>query len=148
MSAGTLPEGNGGGDHRRRPWREPRSCDHRPGGQRDGNYSLEPDAGHTEEACVHVAPLAQDLVLCSPSRVNKTLCSSCSFHLCPCGAALSLRCEVVAHAISSCQGEESKKSVSNRSWERLDRPLGFHSCACCRLDCECGSHLGNKSLFI
>lgn len=125
VSAGTLPEGNSGGDHRRRPRREPRSRDHRPRGQWDGDHSLEPDAGHSEEACVHVAPTAQDLVLLSPSRVNKTLCSSCSFPLCPCGAALSLRLEVLAHAISSCQGEESKKPVSNRSWERLDRPSAF-----------------------
>lgn len=63
LFAGTLPEGDGGRGHRRRPGREPGSRDHRPRGQRDGDHPLEPDVGHSEEARVHVAPSAQDLAL-------------------------------------------------------------------------------------
>lgn len=73
-SAGTLLEDNSGRDDRGRPWREPRSCDHRPRGQWDGDYSLEPNAGHSEEARVHVAPPAQDLVLILSMK-------HCAFHV-------------------------------------------------------------------
>lgn len=83
LFAGTLPEGDGGRGHRRRPGREPGSRDHRPRGQRDGDHPLEPDAGHSEEARVHVAPSAQDLVLFAlsvhsqpVSSYKKTLASS------------------------------------------------------------------------
>lgn len=84
LFAGTLPEGDSGRDHRRRPGREPGSRDHRPRGQRDGDHPLEPDAGHSEEARVHVAPSAQDLVLFALVHTrpvsSKTLASSRSFH--------------------------------------------------------------------
>lgn len=87
LFAGTLSEGDGGRDHRRWPGREPGSRDHRPRGQRDGDHPLEPDAGHSEEARVHVAPSAQDLALFAPAHTrpvsSKTLASSRSFHLCP-----------------------------------------------------------------
>lgn len=56
LFAGALPEGHCGRGHRRRTGRKPRPCDHRPRSQRDGNNPLEPDAGHSEEARVHVAP--------------------------------------------------------------------------------------------
>lgn len=63
LFAGTLPEGDGGRGHRGRAGGKPRSCDHRPRGQRDGDHPLEPDVSHPEEARVHVAPSAQDLGL-------------------------------------------------------------------------------------
>lgn len=83
---GALAEGDGGRGHRRRPRREPRSCDHRPWGQRDGDHPLEPDAGHSEEACVHVAPSAQDLVISAHTWPDSstTLASTCSFELSLC----------------------------------------------------------------
>lgn len=46
---------------RRRTGREPGPRDHWPRDGRHGDYPLEPDAGHAEEARVHVAPAAQDL---------------------------------------------------------------------------------------
>lgn len=87
LFAGTLPEGDGGRDHRRWAGRELGSRDHWPGGQRDGDHPLEPDAGHSEEACVHVAPSAQDLgslhfVHIQPVS-SKTLASSRAFPLPP-----------------------------------------------------------------
>lgn len=66
LFAGAVPESDGGRGHRRRPGRESGSCDHRPRGQRDGDHALEPDAGHSEETRVHVAPSAQDLGLLTP----------------------------------------------------------------------------------
>lgn len=85
LFAGTLPEGDGGRDHRRRPGREPGSRDHWPRGQWDGDHPLEPDAGHSEEAGVHVAPSAQNLVLFAPVHTQpvstKTLAFSQSCHL-------------------------------------------------------------------
>lgn len=133
VSAGTLLEGNSGRDHRWRPWREPRSCDYRPRGQRDGDHSLEPDAGHSEEARVHVAPPAQDLVLIFPSRVNETLCSSCSFHLCPGGAAVSLKDKKVwLTPYLQTRGRNLKSQCqtgAGSDWIALS----FHSCACYRL---------------
>lgn len=87
LFAGTLPEGDGGRDHRRRPGREPGSRDHRTRGQWDGDHPLEPDVGHSEEARVHVAPSAEDLVLSALIHTrplsSKTLASSRSFHLSP-----------------------------------------------------------------
>lgn len=83
VCAGTLPEGDRGRDHRRRPGREPGPCDHRPRGQWDGDHPLEPDAGHSEEAGVHVAPSAQNLVLFAPVHMQpvstKTLAFSTVF---------------------------------------------------------------------
>lgn len=88
LFAGTLPEGDSGRDHRWRPGREPGPRDHRSRGQRDGDHPLEPDAGHSEEARVHVAPSAQDLDLSDPILTqpvsSKTLASSRSFRLSPC----------------------------------------------------------------
>lgn len=61
LSTGAVLEGDGSREHRRQPRRERRPCDHRPGGQWHGHHPLEPDAGHAEEACVHVAPITQDI---------------------------------------------------------------------------------------
>lgn len=133
VSAGTLPEGNSGRDHRWRPWRESRSCDHWPRGQWDGDYSLEPDAGHSEEACVHVAPPAQDLVFKFPSRVNETLCSSRSFHLWPWGAAASLKDKKFwLTPYLHLRGRNLKSQCQRGAAGDWFAPQ-LHSCACYRL---------------
>lgn len=88
LFAGALPEGDSGRGHRRWSGWEPGSRHHRPRGQWNGDHPLEPDAGHSEEARVHVASSAQDLVfsahLHTRSVSSKTPASSCSFQLCPC----------------------------------------------------------------
>lgn len=53
---GPVPAGDGGRVRRGRPRRQHGPRPHRPGGQRDGHHPLEPDAGHAEEARLHVAP--------------------------------------------------------------------------------------------
>uniref|UniRef100_A0A8B9BXA7 Synaptotagmin 12 n=1 Tax=Anser brachyrhynchus TaxID=132585 RepID=A0A8B9BXA7_9AVES len=58
---GPVPAGDGGGERRGRPCRQHGPRPHRPGGQRHGHHPLEPDAGHAEEARVHVAPAAEEL---------------------------------------------------------------------------------------
>lgn len=150
VSAGTLLEGNSGRDHRWRPWREPWSCDYRPRGQWDGDYSLEPDAGHSEEARVHVAPPAQDLVLIFPSQVNEILCSSFSFHLCPWGVAVSFKdmfwLTLYRHMKGGEGGGRNLKSQcqtgAGSDW--IAPQLSF-LCLLQVTDCECGSYIGNKS---
>lgn len=148
VSAGTLLEGNSGRDHRWRPWREPWSCDYRPRGQWDGDYSLEPDAGHSEEARVHVAPPAQDLVLIFPSQVNEIL-----IFLSP----LPLRCScfiqryVLAHIISSYEGgwgvggRNLKSQCQTGAGSDWIAPQLSFLCLLQVTDCECGSYIGNKS---
>lgn len=145
VSAGTLPEGNSGRDHGWRPWREPWSCDYRPRGQWDGHHSLESDAGHSEEARVHVAPPAQDLVLLFPSRVNETLCSSCSFRLPPRSAAVSLKDKFWLTPYLHTRGRNLKsqcQSGAGSDW--IASQLSF-LCLLQVTDCECGSYIGKKS---
>lgn len=146
VSAGTLPEGNSGRDHRWRPWRESRSCDHWPRGQWDGNYSLEPDAGHSEETCVHVAPPAQDLVFKFSSRVNETLCSSRSFHLWPWGAAASLKDKKFwLTPYLHLRGRNLKSQCQTEAGGDWIAPQLQFLCLVQVTDCECGFYIGNKS---
>lgn len=146
VSAGTLLENNSGRDHGWWPWREPRSCDYRPRGQWDGDYSLEPDAGHSEEARVHVAPPAQDLVLIFPSLVNETLCSSCSFHLCPWGATVSLKDKKFwLTPYLHTRGRNLKSQCQTGAGSDWIAPQLSVLCLFQVTDCECGSYMGNES---
>ena len=83
LFAGAVAEGDGGRDHRRRSGGEPGSCDHRSRGQRDGDHPLEPDAGHSEETCVHVAPPAQDLVPSALLHTRPVSSSNTRFFIVP-----------------------------------------------------------------
>lgn len=61
---GPVPAGDGGRVGRGRPHRQHGARPHRPGGQRHGHHALEPDAGHAEEAHLHVAPAPEKLGGC------------------------------------------------------------------------------------
>lgn len=61
---GPVPAGDGGRVGRGRPHRQHRARPHRPSGQRHGHHALEPDAGHAEEARLHVAPAPEKLGCC------------------------------------------------------------------------------------